>query len=72
MLAHEFTRSSYNSCECSKELVSGSFIYLLQLLYVDNILVACNHLIEVHNLKKLLNTEFVMKNLSETNKILGI
>lgn len=41
MLAHEFTRSSYDSCVYYKELVSGSFIYLL--LYVNDMLVACKH-----------------------------
>ena len=70
MLAHDFTRSSYDSCVYYKELVSGSFIYLL--LYVDDMLVACKNMIEIHNLKKLLASEFDMKDLGEAKKILGM
>ena len=69
MLAHEFTRSSYD-CVYYKGLVSGSSIYLL--LYVVDMLLACKHLIKVNNLKKLLSREFALKDIGEAKKILGM
>ena len=43
---------------------------LCLLLYVDDILVACNSLFEVENLKDLLSSEFDIKDLGEAKKIL--
>ena len=70
MVTHDFTRSSYDSCVYFKKLVDGSLIYLV--LYVDDMLVACNNLIEVEKLKRLLASEFDMKDLGDAKKILGM
>ena len=62
--------SNYDSCIYFKEVSSGYFIYLL--LYVDDILIACKSLTEIHKLKLLLNGEFEMKDLGSARKILGM
>lgn len=45
-------------------------IYLL--LYVDDMLIAANNIIEINILKKLLSKEFDMKDLGVVKKILGM
>src|SRR5687768_4193689 len=70
MLSHDFTRSSYDSCVYLKKLDGGIVIYLI--LYVDDMVVACSSLFEVENLKRLLSSEFDMKDLGEAKKILGM
>ena len=69
MLLHGFKRSEYNSCVYIK-IVDGSPIYLL--LYVDDILIAAKSRIDITTLKKLLSSEFDMKNLGAAKKILGM
>uniref|UniRef100_A0A803KP57 Reverse transcriptase Ty1/copia-type domain-containing protein n=1 Tax=Chenopodium quinoa TaxID=63459 RepID=A0A803KP57_CHEQI len=63
-------QSDAGNCVYFKELEGGSFIYLL--LYVDDMLVACKNMIEVNNLKRLLSSEFDMKDFGETKKILAL
>ena len=70
MILHDFIRSSYDSCVCLKKLQNGSLLYLL--LYVDDMLVACDTLFEVENVKELLSNEFEMKDLGKAKKILGM
>ncbi|GKB23384.1 RNA-directed DNA polymerase, eukaryota [Tanacetum coccineum] len=62
-------RSANDFCVYHKRAPSGSLIYLL--LYVDDMLVAAKDIDEVNMLKILLNTEFDMKVLGATRKILG-
>jgi ATP-binding cassette subfamily B (MDR/TAP) protein 1 len=69
MLSHGFKRSKYNSCVYIK-YVNGSPIYLL--LYVDDMLIAAKSRKEITTLKKLLSSEFEMKDLCVANKILGM
>jgi hypothetical protein len=69
MLAHGFKRSNYDSCVYIK-LVNGSPIYLL--LYVDDMLIAAKSSEETTTLKKLLSSEFDMKDLGVAKKILGM
>ena len=45
-------------------------IYLL--LYVDDMLIACHDREEINHLKKLLKSEFEMKELGEAKRILGM
>ena len=45
---------------------------LYVLLYVDDMLVACDTLFEVENLKEMLSIDFEMKDLGEAKKILWI
>jgi hypothetical protein len=69
MLSHGFKRSKYDSCVYIKH-VNGSPIYLL--LYVDDMLIVAKSRREITTLKKLLSSEFEMKDLGAAKKILGM
>ena len=69
MLFHGFKRSEYDSCVYIK-IVDGSSIYLL--LYVDDMLIATKSREKITTLKKLLSSEFDMKDLGAAKKILGM
>jgi len=69
MLSHGFKRSKYDSYVYIKH-VNGSPIYLL--LYVDDMLIAAKSKIEITKLKRLLSSEFEMKDLGSAKKILGM
>ena len=68
MFSHYFTRISYNNCLYLWKLENGSLLYLL--LYVDDMLVACDTLFEVENLNALLSSEFDIKDLAEPRNYL--
>ena len=69
MLLHGFKRSEYDSCVYIK-IIDGSHIYLL--LYVDDMLITAKSRIEITTLKKLLSSEFDMKDLGAAKKILDM
>jgi hypothetical protein len=69
ILSHGFKRSKYDSCVHIK-IVDGSPIYLL--LYVDDMLISAKSRDEITTLKKLLSSEFDMKNLGAAKKIPSI
>src|SRR6185437_9389286 len=69
MLLHGFKRSEYDSYVYIK-IVDGSPIYLL--LYVDGMLIAAKSRKEITTIKKLLSSEFDMKDLGVTKKILDM
>ena len=69
MLSHGFKRSEYDSYVYIK-IVDGSSIYLL--LYVDDMLIAGKSIVEITTLKKLLSSEFDMKDLGAAKKVLGM
>jgi hypothetical protein len=69
MLSYGFKRSKYDSCVYIKH-VNGSPIYLL--LYVDDMLIAAKSRKEITTLKRLLSSEFEMKDLGAAKKILGM
>jgi hypothetical protein len=69
MLSHGFKRSKYDSCVYIK-YANGSPIYLL--LYVDDMQVAAKSRKEITALKKMLSSEFDMKDLGAAKKILGM
>jgi len=69
MLLHGFKRSEYDRCVYIK-IVDGSTIYLL--LYIDDMLIAAKSKKEITTLKKLLSSEFDMKDLGAAKKILGM
>jgi len=69
MMSHGFKRSEFDSCVYIK-FVEGSPIYLL--LYVDDMLIAAKSKKEITTLKKLLSSEFEMKDLGAAKKILGM
>ena len=62
-----FTKSNYDSCIYFKYVSSDYLIYLL--LYVDDILIACKNMVEIHKAKKMLGSEFEMKDLGSAKKI---
>jgi hypothetical protein len=70
MVGHGYKRSSYDSYVYYRQLVDNSFVYLL--LYVDDMLIAANSMLEIKRLKSLLGDEFEMKDLGAAKKILGI
>ncbi|KAH9648407.1 hypothetical protein KPL70_025572 [Citrus sinensis] len=70
MITHGYNRSKFDSCVYFKTLPSRSFIYLL--LYVDDMLLACKQREELEYLKDELSSEFEMKDLGPTTKILGM
>ena len=69
MLSHGFKRSEYD-CRVYIKIVDGSTIYLL--LYVGDMLIVAKTLDEITMLKKLLSSEFDMKDLGAAKKILGM
>ncbi|KAH9650291.1 hypothetical protein KPL70_026321 [Citrus sinensis] len=70
MVTHGYLRYNYDVCVYYKIIQSGNYIYLL--LYVDDMLIACNEREEIEALKQLLNSEFDMKDLGPARKILGM
>ena len=69
MMSHGFKRSEFDSYVYIK-FVDRSPIYLL--LYVDDMLIAAKSKKEITTLKKLLSSEFEMKDLGAAKKILGM
>ena len=70
MIGHGYSRSEYDNCVYHRKLSDGSFVYLL--LYVDDMLIAVNNLVEINRLKTQLSGEFEMKDLGAAKKILGM
>ena len=70
MLSYGYTRSMYYSGVYFRKFTDDSFVYLL--LYVDDMLIAAKNLSEIHILKMQLSSEFEMKDLGATKKILGM
>ena len=61
MTSQGFTRCKYDNCVYFAKLENNSYIYLL--IYVDDMLIACKNIKEIHNLKRLLSLEFEIKDL---------
>ncbi|MDV3193945.1 MAG: reverse transcriptase domain-containing protein, partial [Sweet potato little leaf phytoplasma] len=70
ILAEGFSKSPYDSCVYRKYVSKDVFI--LVLLYVDDILIASADKLEIMKLKTSLSREFDMKNLGAAKKILGM
>ena len=70
MRDQEFTRSTQDQCVYIKEVAENQFVYLL--LYVDDMLLAPKGMDEITKLKKLLSSEFDMKDLGSAKRILGM
>ena len=70
MLKIRFKRSKYDNCVYYKFLSEHVFVVLL--LYVDDILIASNNKYEVDLVKTELSKEFEMKDLGGANRILVI
>lgn len=70
MTKKKYIRSQYDPCVYLKGKTVETKVYLL--LYVDDILIASQSKMEVDLLKKLLRTEFEMKDLGPARRILGM
>ncbi|KAJ0869659.1 putative RNA-directed DNA polymerase [Helianthus annuus] len=70
IVSHGFNRSKFDSCVYIREYEQGKFVYLL--LYVDDMLVACENQQVIKETKDLLKQEFDMKELGPAKKILGM
>lgn len=70
IMTHDYHRSQYDSCVYFRNLSTCVGLYLL--LYVDDMLIACNQREEMEKLKEELSSEFEMKNLGATSRILGM
>lgn len=64
-----FKRIGYDSCVYFKEISENRFIY--PLLYVDDMLLACQDMKDINKIKELLKAEFEMKELGPAKKVLG-
>ena len=70
MVTHEYMRCEYDHCVYFRVLVDDSYIFLA--LYVDYMLVVAKSKQEIVKLKSLLSSEFDMKDLGATKKIIRI
>ena len=70
MVTHGYMRCEYDYCVYFRILADGSYIFLA--LYVDVMFVAAKSKQEIVKLKSLLSSEFDMKDLRASKKILGI
>ena len=68
--AQGYTRSEYDQCVYFKVNSEGVYVYFL--LYVDDIRISSVDKVQVDRLKKVLNSEFEMKDLGDAKKILGM
>jgi hypothetical protein len=70
MVSLNFTKSEYDHCVYFKKLENGMFIILL--LYVDDMLVAIKSMVKINRLKAQLARAFDMKDLGVAKQILGM
>lgn len=70
MLSSNFIRSKHDHCVYFKREKSCTYVFLL--LYVDDMLIACQDMGEIQKVKGLLKGEFDMKELGPAKKILGM
>ena len=70
MLQIGYTRGEYDCCVYSRLFDDGHMIILV--LYVDDMLIACRDMSKIKELKRMLNSEFDMKDLGAAKRILGM
>ena len=70
MIKHGFNKSEFDLCVYYKKLKEDEYIYLL--LYVDNMLLVSKEVTEINKVKKMLSSEFDMKDLGPASRILGM
>ncbi|KAH9685530.1 CCHC-type domain-containing protein [Citrus sinensis] len=70
IVTHGFIRCNYDCCVYYKLMKDDLYIYLI--LYVDDMLITCKIMEEIEGLKKILSSEFDMKNLGIAKKIMGV
>jgi ATP-binding cassette subfamily B (MDR/TAP) protein 1 len=72
MKSQGFKRSIFDPCVYLKRITNQVFGFVLLLLYVDDMLIAAKEKSEVLKLKRLLCSEFSMKDLGQAQRILGM
>ena len=73
MLDKSSKKSDYDACVYMKMVKKfDSFGWILLVLYVDDMLIACERKSDCENLKAMLAKEFSMKNLGQAKRILGM
>lgn len=65
-----YTKSYFDHCDYFKKLKDRSFIYLF--LYINDILIASKRKVKIEELKVQLKNKFEIKELEETEKVLGM
>jgi hypothetical protein len=70
MVSLNYTRSEYDHCVYFKKLNNDIFIILV--LYVDDIILASKSITEINRLKAQMARMFDMKDLGATRQILGM
>lgn len=70
ILSQGFTKSAFDNCVYRKACSASVFVLIL--LYVDDILLASSSKIEILKVKTALGNEFKMKDLGMAKKILGM
>jgi hypothetical protein len=70
MVSQNYTRSEYDHCVYFKKFDNGIFIILV--LYVDDMLLASKSMTEINRLKAQMARTFDMKDLGATKQILGM
>ena len=70
MLQIGYKRGEHDCCVYSRIFDDGHIIILM--LYVDDMLIACQDASKIDELKRMLSSEFDMKNLGAAKKILGM
>ncbi|KAK9066710.1 hypothetical protein SSX86_014033 [Deinandra increscens subsp. villosa] len=70
MISNDFSRSKHDPCVYIREYERGRYIYLL--LYVDDMLLACDSVQVIKDTKEMLSSRFEMKDLGQARKILGM
>jgi hypothetical protein len=70
MVSENYTRSEYDHCVYFNNLNNGIFIILV--LYVDDILLARKRITEIKRLEAQMARTFDMKDLGGARKILGM
>ena len=72
MLAQGFKRSIFDPCVYLKKANNSIFSYVLLVLYVDDMLIAAKDRSDIIDLKSKLSSEFSMKDLGSSQRILGM
>ena len=70
MIKNGFEKSEYDLCVYFKKTQDDEYIYLL--LYVDDILLVSRKIEDINEVKKMLKTQFDMKDLGPAKRILGM
>ncbi|CAM6086082.1 unnamed protein product [Calypogeia fissa] len=67
-----FIQSEYDCCLYKKKVKNGVFGFIILVLYVDDMLIAAKDKSEIAKLKAQLSSEFSMKDLGSSKRILGM